>query len=240
MTYLGGQHIVHGKDINLRSEGVRRLDLSTNQLSAVNLSQLLDMSARSDGALESHVARGTESAEIRLFVIGSKDSVFYASSDKAVGLSVHRFGAEGGSNHEHLPAAGLLTDNGFSCGTPVQNLHLHRGVLLRAKSFSILAIVIHARLAILRAVDSVPLAELDLAELVQLVHLPAHKRVKVGVRIRRHEAASPVDTRAKGVVIGDGDGREVSQPVQRVRKLLDFGARDVDGLHDLELVGQPS
>ena len=223
MTYLHGKHVVQGKDINLRSEGVRRPGLSTNQLSAVDLSQLFDMSANSDGALKSHVARATESAEICLFVVSSKNSIFYASPEKAVSFSVHRFGAEGGNNHEHLPAAGLFTDNGLGCWTPVHDLHLHRRVLLRAESLTIPIIVIHAQLVIFRAIDGAPLAKLDLAELVQFVHLPEHKRVEVGVRIRRLEAASPVNARTKGVIIGDGDGREVSQPMQRVRKLLDFG-----------------
>ena len=104
------------------------------------------MSAKSDGALKSHVARATESAEIYLFVISSKDSVLHASAEKAVGLSVHCFGTKGGSNHGHLPAARLFTDNGFGCWTPVHDLHLHRGVLLRAESFTIPTIVVHAQL----------------------------------------------------------------------------------------------
>jgi hypothetical protein len=36
----------------------------------------------------------------------------------------------------------------------------------------------------------------------------------------------------------DCDGREVGQPVQGVRELLDLNTRNANGLHDLKLVGQ--
>jgi len=47
------------------------------------------------------------------------------------------------------------------------NLHLDQGVLLRADPFTRAPVVVHARLAVLRGEDGVPLAVLDLLSLLQ-------------------------------------------------------------------------
>ena len=61
--------------------------------------------------------------------------------------------------------------------------------------------MVHAWLAVLGTVDGVALAELDLAELVELVRLPPDKRVVVWVGVRGDERTSPVDPRAERFVV---------------------------------------
>jgi len=61
--------------------------------------------------------------------------------------------------------------------------------------------VIHAWLAIFRAVDGVALAELDFAKLVELVDLPSDKGIVVWVGVCRNERATPIYTKSKGLIV---------------------------------------
>jgi len=115
--------------------------------------------------------------------------------------------------------------------------------------------MVHARLAIPRTVDCIPLAEFDLVQLVQLIDLPSDKSVVVRVRVSRQELAPPIDTGTKGFEVilnqqirstlswsskGLSTHRrnrwEILQPVMRVGELLNLAPRDITGFHDLELV----
>ena len=98
--------------------------------------------------------------------------------------NVHRLGAQRSSHQEHLSPSSLFANHLLRSRTPLRHLHLDSSVFLRSVALAILTIVVHARLAILRAVNRVPLAELDFAKLVQLVDLPPHEGVVVGIRGR--------------------------------------------------------
>jgi len=58
--------------------------------------------------------------------------------------------------------------------------------------------MVHARLAIPRTIDGIPLAEFDLVQFVQLIGLPSDESVVVGVRVSRQEHTPPIDTGTKG------------------------------------------
>jgi hypothetical protein len=72
------------------------------------------------------------------------------------------------------------------------------GVLGGSTSFTLRSIMIHARLAIPRTIDGIPLAEFDLVQFVQLIDLPSDESVVVRVCIGRQEHAPPIDTCTKG------------------------------------------
>lgn len=61
--------------------------------------------------------------------------------------------------------------------------------------------MVHAWLAILRAVDGVPLAEFDLFMGVQFLDLPSHEGIKVRVRVGGHKGSTPVYSCPEGNVV---------------------------------------
>ena len=73
--------------------------------------------------------------------------------------------------------------------------------------------MVQASLAILRRVDSVPLAKLNLAQILQAVHLPLNEAVVVGVGLGCDHGAAPVNTASKVGEITLPERREVLQPV---------------------------
>ena len=122
---------------------------------------------------------------------------------RSLNVSAHPHGLwpKGGGDKERLRRADRAPDDGGSLGAPLDDLELEARVLLRADSFAVGAVVVHTWLAVLRAVDGVPLAELDLAQLVELFRLPADEGVVVRVRVRRDERAAPVYPRAEELVV---------------------------------------
>jgi hypothetical protein len=102
-------------------------------------------------------------------------------------MGLHCFWLEGGGDHKDFPSAHFAF-NGFLGGrTPVDDLHLDAGVLQRFYTLAVLPIVIHAWLAVFRAIDGVALAKLDFAKLVELVDLPSNKAVVVWVGVCSNE-----------------------------------------------------
>lgn len=68
--------------------------------------------------------------------------------------------------------------------------------------------MVHARLAIPRTIDGIPLSKFDLVQLAQLIDLPSDESVVVWVRVGRQELAPPIDTCTKGfqVILGQKSG----------------------------------
>lgn len=87
----------------------------------------------------------------------------YETNIEKVDVCVHRLRAEGGSNHKHLPTTNLAFDLCLSSRTPIDHLHLDTSVLLRSVSLSVLAVVVHAGLAVLGTVNGIALTEFDFA-----------------------------------------------------------------------------
>ena len=200
-------------------DGEGGVDFRADDLGSVDFGQLLDVASGRDAALERHIARCTQRAEVGFRVIGGEDAILDVSPNEAVRLTipvcllattleishkmknVHRLWAQRSSHQEHLSPSSLFPNHLLRSRTPLCHLHLDSSVFLRSVALAILTIVVHARLAILRAVNRVPLAELDFAKLVQLVDLPPHEGVVVGIRGRGQEGSAPVDTRSKRVVV---------------------------------------
>jgi hypothetical protein len=61
------------------------------------------------------------------------------------------------------------------------DFHLDSGVIPAAECLTTLSIVVHAGLAVLGAVDGVPLPELDLSQGVQFVVLPSNEGIEIRV-----------------------------------------------------------
>ena len=74
----------------------------------------------------------------------------------------------------------------------LEGLHLDEGVLLGPHPLPGLPVVVHAGLAILRRVNRVPLAKLDLARLLEGQEVPADEGIIVGVGVGGDESAPPV------------------------------------------------
>jgi hypothetical protein len=78
-------------------------------------------------------------------------------------MCLHRLRAEGSSDHKYFPATDFALDLGPGSRTPIDDLHLDPGVFLRTETLSVLAVMVHARLAVLGTVYSITLAKFDLA-----------------------------------------------------------------------------
>ena len=114
---------------------------------------------------------------------------------------LHCFWPKGGGDHKGFSAAHLAL-NGFLGGrTPVDDLHLDAGVFQRFYTLAVPPIVIHAWLAVFRAVDGVALAKFDFAKFVELVDLPSDKGVVVWVGVCRNECATPIYTKSQGHIV---------------------------------------
>lgn len=145
-------------------------------------------------ALIEHVACCAVGTHERLLVVDRPYAVLELGTHKAVGLAIHRLRTERRRHKEDLATADLAFQRSLGLRAPLNNLHLDAGVLLRAKSLTLRAVVVHAGLSVFWAVDRVALSELDLAELVELVRLPSHKAVVIRVRVGGDERPSPVDS----------------------------------------------
>ena len=64
-------------------------------------------------------------------------------------------------------------------------------------TLTILTIVVHARLTILRAINGMTFPKLDLSQLAQLVNLPSHESIVIWISFGSQERSPPIDTRAK-------------------------------------------
>lgn len=100
--------------------------------------------------------------------------------------------------------------------------------------------MVHARLTVLGREDGVALAETDFALLSELVELPANERVVVGVVVGGDERASPVDLDSHLLEIGDGQWREVLEPMVSLGERFDFLVLQTQTLHDLPLILEAS
>ena len=87
-TYLCGEDILHREYMDFGINGERRLDLRAHQCSALNLGELVDLSANSGDSLECHVACRPVRADIRLIIIDRKYTVLDCGTDKAICLTV--------------------------------------------------------------------------------------------------------------------------------------------------------
>jgi hypothetical protein len=198
-SHLGGKNTLHGQDVDLLGESKRRSDLGTNQIRSKNIGDLVeDASLSGKGSLESHVSGGSLGDEEKLVVRGLEETVLESRSDETVGLTVpvrqrrrpflleqdlHGLRSKGGGDHPDLLSANGLLDLARDARSPASHLHLDRSVFLRVNGLSACSVVVHTRLTVLGRVDGVSLSELDLALLVQLVHLPSDERVVVRVRV---------------------------------------------------------
>ena len=134
--------------------------------------------------------------------LSDRTLIYPSIPEKVAGVEdSHRLRPQSRGNQEHLPIADLVLDCLSSGLAPAHDLHLDAGVLGRTESLAFGTVVVHARLAVLGTVDGVALAELDLAELVELFRLPADEGVVVRVRVGRDERAAPVYPRAEELVV---------------------------------------
>src|SRR5260370_6039966 len=75
-------------------------------------------------------------------------------------IRLHCLRTQSRGDQEHSPAPKLALQSLLSCRTPFDDLHFYASILLGADAFAIITIVVHARLAIFRAIDSIALAKL--------------------------------------------------------------------------------
>lgn len=201
VTYLGSQNVVHGKDVDFRIHGEWRLDLGTDDGSSGKFGELLDMAPGSDDTLEGHVTSSAKGADVGFLIVRSKHAVLDTGANEAVRLTVHGLRSKGSGYQVDLAVASLVAEQGLSLGGPLHNFHLDAGVLLGTDTLTILTVVVHTGLTVLGAVDSVAFTELDFAQFVEFVDLPAHEGVIVGVGIGSEEASSPVNSSTKCIVV---------------------------------------
>ena len=69
-------------------DGEGGVDFRADDLGSVDFGQLLDVASGRDAALERHVARYTQRAEIGFRVVGGEDAILDVRSDEAVRLTV--------------------------------------------------------------------------------------------------------------------------------------------------------
>lgn len=108
---------------------------------------------------------------------------------------LHCLGAKGRCNHVDLASTDCLDNLARNIVTPAQDLHLDGSVFLGSNGLATRTIVVHTRLTVFRRIDSVALAKLDLALLVQFVDLPSDESVIVGVCVgcrQRYRNGNPL------------------------------------------------
>ena len=88
---LSGKDIIHGQNIDFRVDRKWSIDLGADHLGTIDLQQLVDLSARSDYTLESHVAGSPRCTNICLIVVDRKHTILDCISNEAVSLSVPKF-----------------------------------------------------------------------------------------------------------------------------------------------------
>ena len=110
------------------------------------------------------------------------DAIISIWLNETVGLTVHGLRTQCSREQEHL-----LVGKSLKAIREIQKLNLNASVLLRAYTFSFGPIVVSARLSVELAKNGVALAELNLAIFLQMMELPADKRVVVRVAGGRNE-----------------------------------------------------
>ena len=234
---LGGEDGVHWEDVDLLVDGEGSIDEGTDKLGTDDISSLLNDALLLEDALVGHVLGSTLGDDKVLVLRGLVNAILEGRADEAADLAVHGLGTEGGGAKVDVGALGeLALESLGSLGSPLLDLELESSVLLGKDTLTLAAVVVHAGLAILDGVDGVALAELDLVELLETVHLPADKGIVVGVGVGGDELTAPVDT---GTEVGEillALGREELEPVLGVGELVNLLDGDTERLEDLELV----
>jgi hypothetical protein len=151
--------------------------------------------------------------------------------DPRVGLAAHGLGAQRARQAEDLLARERLQRRGEG----LEHADLDGRVLLVADALALVAVVVHAWLAVGLGEDRRPLAEGDDVGRAQLAELPAHEGVVVGVVVRRDEGAPPVDAAAKALQVALAQRREVAQPVVGVDEGRDVGHLQTHRAQDIPL-----
>src|SRR3984957_4873169 len=118
-----------------------------------------------------------------------------------VSQHIHGLCPQRSSDQKHLSLPRLAIHQLLRPLTPFFHLHFDRRILLWPHTFPVLAIVVHTWLSVFGTVDRVTLAKLDLVQLAQFVHLPAHKGVVVRVYGRCDERTTPIYPAAKRIHI---------------------------------------
>ena len=124
--------------------------------------------------------------------------------DRRTGLqgNSHGLGSQSSGNQEHFPASNPVIDMFFDFRiSPRNDLHLDSCVFLGSQSLTLRTIVVHTRLAVLWAIDSISFSELDFAHIVQLVHLPSDEGVVIWVDVCGQERSTPINTRPYGLMV---------------------------------------
>ena len=234
---LGGEDSVHGEDVNLLVDGERSVDEGTDEIGTDDISSLLNDALLLEDALVCHVLSGALGDDKVLVLGGLVDAVLEGRADEAADLAVHGLGTKGGGAEVDVGALGeLALESLGSLGSPLLDLELESSVLLGKDTLTLATVVVHAGLAILDGVDGVALAELDLVELLETVHLPANESIVVGVGVGGDELTAPVDT---GTEVGEillALGREELEPVLGIGELVNLLDGNAERLEDLELV----
>lgn len=214
VAYFIRQDTLHGQDPNLAVLGKRGMHFRTDERQTWNSRKLLDLAAGGGDALEGHIADRAMSAEENGVVFDCIQAIGDVLSDEAVCLAVprirvslnrrvwcdsnvHSFGTESRSDHIDLLRPDVLRERFFRGITPFKHLHFDSRILLRSDTFTLLSVVVHARLSVFRRINRVPFAKLDFLERMEFVHLPADKGVIVRVHVGGDERSTPVNASSK-------------------------------------------
>mmetsp|Transcript_11578 Transcript_11578/g.31033 ORF Transcript_11578/g.31033 Transcript_11578/m.31033 type:complete len:392 (-) Transcript_11578:796-1971(-) len=205
----------------------------TKDVGSLQVHQFVHLAKFGCQVLEGHVPRRPFRAHVHALLVDHFESaVVTIREDVAVGLTVHCFGAESGSNEIHLlPFEGSkLLREGSS------ELELDEGILLFFYALSTSSVMIGAWLTIERRVYRRTDTLLDLTQLLQPVELPSHKAIIIGVLVSGDECPSPVHLGSEELQIRHAVGREILEPVFGLSKLRDLFFRHANRLQNVPLV----
>ena len=184
--------------------------------------------------LKGEVTRGAVAHHHDVPVRHLEGAVVAVREGPAVRLPVHSLGSQRSRREENVPPGeGRQLANQALVVDP----HLDQHVLLRADALARGAVVVRAGLPVERGVHRHALGLDDLANLLQRVKLPTHEGVVEGVVVGGDERSAPVNLAAHGGDVALGQGREVVEPVVRIRERGNLGLGNPGGLHDVPLVG---
>ncbi|KAK5635666.1 hypothetical protein RRF57_011377 [Xylaria bambusicola] len=219
---LGFRDRFHGENADSGFvEGERRLDEGTDNLLPADF-----------GDLGKHPPLWKD----KIIVVGYvEDTVCDVRPNKTACLAVHGLGPKRCGYEIDLGGGRQSIDDRFGTISPFQDGYLDGRVLLHANSFSVATVMVQAGLLVKRRVHGISLPEFDLAEVLELVHLPPHKRVVVRVGIGGDKRTAPVGTHAEAHEIVHAGLRKNMDPVIGIGKTVDFLAWDAEAEHNLKL-----
>lgn len=152
-----------------------------------------------------------------LVVLHFVQTVLAFREDEAVGLAVHSFGTQGGSDQVNFLILPLL-----ELFRLVEQLNFDARVFLRGNTFALRSVVVSTRLVVKLTEYRVALSMLHLVFFFQSRELPFDVRVKEGVRISSDERATPVGEQTEILQILHANRWEEFNPVERISKSRDL------------------